>query len=89
MSKSSRYAIVFFGVALVLVAANVHNFLRPKTCYDCFFPYGIPFTLYQEGGEGGGAGIVWVGLLADAAIVIVSSLIVGSAWRAFAKKSSD
>ena len=88
MSKSSRYAIVFFVAALVFVAANIHDFLRPKTCHDCFFPYGIPFTLYQEGGEGGGAGIVWTGLLADAVIVIVSSVLVAAVWQTLAKRTS-
>jgi hypothetical protein len=88
MNSSRRYAIAAFAVAIVFVAANARNFLRPITCWDCFFPYGVPFTLYQEGGEGGGAGIVWKGLAADAAIVTFASALLGRLWQSLATKRS-
>ncbi|SRR5260370_39432443 len=89
MNRSRRYGIVFFAVAIIFVIVNIHNFLRPITCRDCFFPYGMPFTLYEEGGEGGGAGIVWGGLLADAAIIVVVSALLGRVWQAFATRTSS
>ena len=72
VNRFRRYGIAFLSVVTLFAVANVRNFLRPVTCWDCFFPYGVPLTLYQKGGEGGGAGIVWKGLVADAAIVIVA-----------------
>jgi len=55
--------------ASILVAINIAHFLRPAWCSDCFFPYGMPFTLYTDGGYAGGAGFVWTGLIADAALI--------------------
>jgi len=81
MTTSRRYAIAFIAVGGAFAVANVLHFLRPLTCEDCFFPYGIPFTLYRDGGMAGGAGIVWRGVAADATIVIVSSVLVGRIWH--------
>jgi hypothetical protein len=89
MNGSRRYGIAFFVVAFVFVAANIRSFLRPVTCFDCFFPYGVPFTLYQEGGYAGGAGIVWRGLAADITIVIVTSALAGRIWQMFAGKNAN
>jgi len=88
MNKSRRYGIAFLAVVIVFIAANTCNFLRPITCWDCFFPYGVPFTLYQEGGEGGGAGIVWKGLAADTAIVTLASALLGRIWQTLATEHS-
>lgn len=57
------------AAASILVAVNVGSLLRPVSCVDCFFPYGVPFTFYTEGGYGGGAGFVWHGIVGDAALV--------------------
>ena len=35
---------------LLYIVVNLGHFLRPVNCGDCFFPYGVPFTFYQEGG---------------------------------------
>jgi len=43
----------------------------------------VPFTLYEEGGEGGGGG-VWRGLAGDVACVIMVAVLVGRVWQAFA-----
>jgi hypothetical protein len=56
--------------AAIFGVVNLSNFLRPVTCWDCFFPYGIPFTFFREGGFAGGGGIVWIGATGDAAIVL-------------------
>jgi hypothetical protein len=81
-----RYRFAFAFGGLTFVVANVVHFLRPVTCYDCFFPYGLPFTLYHDGGYGGGAGIAWAGLAADAACVVVAALIIGRVWETMAKR---
>ena len=81
MTTPRKYEIAFAATCLLFVIANVIHFLRPITCYDCFFPYGVPFTLYQKGGEAGGAGIVWGGVAGDAGIVIVVALLVGRIWQ--------
>lgn len=65
----SRFQWSTIAAASVLVAANVTHFFRPVWCADCFFPYGLPFTLFTEGGYGGGGGFVWTGLVADAALI--------------------
>jgi hypothetical protein len=57
------------AAASSLVLVNIANFLRPVSCADCFFPYGVPFTLFRGGGFAGGGGIVWLGLVADAALI--------------------
>jgi hypothetical protein len=59
------------------VAANTVHFLRPVTCYDCFFPYGVPFTFYRDGGYAGGGGLVLRGLAADTITVILSAALFG------------
>ena len=88
MTTSRRYAIAFLLVGIVFVAVNGLNFLRPVTCWDCYFPYGAPFTFYQAGGYAGDAGIVWRGLVEDVAIVILASLVVARIWQALVKRSS-
>jgi hypothetical protein len=56
--------------ACVFAAVNYVHLRRPVTCYDCFFPYGFPFTFFREGGFGGGGGIVWGGMAGDLLIVL-------------------
>ena len=78
-----------FGLAvsgLTFVAANTIHFLRPITCSDCYFPYGVPFTLYRDGGYAGGAGVAWAGLSADAGCVVVAAVIIGRIWDTMAKR---
>ena len=64
--------------ASLFVALNSFNVLRPVTCYDCFFRYGVPFTFYREGGFVGGGGIVWAGLAGD--IVVASTIGTFAVW---------
>ena len=63
LTPPRRYGIALIGTIIVFAIANVINFLRPVSCYDCFSPYGVPFTLYREGGFAGGGdlyGQVWL-----------------------------
>ena len=80
-SDSHPYSISLAATGLVFVIANTIHFLRPAMCADCFFPYGLPFTLYHEGGYAGGAGFVWGGLAADVGCVVVVALLVGRSWK--------
>lgn len=66
--------------ALVLVVVNIVHFFRPVSCADCFFPYGLPFTLFTDGGFAGGGGIVWHGLIGDAALVPLCATICTLLW---------
>jgi hypothetical protein len=80
-----KYSLAVAATALVFVVVNTILFLRPETCADCFFPYGVPFTFYRDGGFAGGGGFVLRGLAADAATVIVVAVLLGSVWRTFGK----
>ena len=84
-STFDRYAIALAATSLVFAAANTIHFLRPVTCSDCFFPYGVPFTLYRDGGKGGG-GLVFQGLDADTLVVIISAALFGGFWQWLAAK---
>lgn len=84
-----RYITASLLVLTIFAIANALNFRRQVTCLDCFFPYGLPFALYQEGGEGGGAGIVWTGLAADVVILILASVLLGWAWTMLALRDSS
>jgi hypothetical protein len=73
---------------LVFVVVNTFHFLRRVSCYDCFFPYGVPFTFYRDGGFAGGGGLVLRGLAADTMIVLISAVLVGGLWQWLAEKRS-
>lgn len=81
---SFRYTFAFALASLTFLVANTIHLLRPITCFDCFFPYGVPFTFYHDGGYGGGAGFAWTGLAADAVCVLVVALIIGRIWETLA-----
>jgi len=88
-STFDRYGIAFATTGLVFVIANTAHFVRRVTCYDCFFPYGLPFTFYRDGGEGGGGGLELRGLAADAAVVMVSAALLGGLWQWLGAKRSE
>jgi len=71
--------------ASILVAVNVDSLLQPLWCVDCFFPYGVPFTFYTEGGYGGGGGFVWLGVLGDVALVLAFATGCTLLWNQIAK----
>ena len=78
LRKRFQWSII--AATSILLMINLIHFLRPVTCDDCFFPYGLPFTLFTEGGYGGGGGIVWIGLLADAALIPIFAAISVLVW---------
>jgi hypothetical protein len=79
-----RFQRCVIAAATILVVVNIANFLRPVGCADWFFPYGLPFTLFTEGGFAGGGGIVWLGLVADATITPAFATICTLLWNRIA-----
>ena len=78
--RTHRFAIAFLAVAAVFLCANIVDFMRPATCFDCFLRRGLPFHLYHEGGFAGGAAIMWGGVAADAFIVVAIAMLLGTLW---------
>ena len=60
---------------------NYRNWHRPVSCDDCFFPYGVPFTFYRNGGFAGGNGFVWTGVAGNLLVVAASALLIGGALQ--------
>jgi hypothetical protein len=79
-----RFQWCVIAAASILVVVNTASFLRPVWCDDCFFPYGLPFTLFTEGGYAGGAGFVWIGLVADTALIPAFAAICTLLWNQLA-----
>jgi hypothetical protein len=80
MKDTTKYLIGLFAALCLSLAANLFHFLRRVTCMDCFFPYGLPFTFFREGGEGGGGGFVWLGFVGDLLVIIIIGAAIGSVW---------
>jgi hypothetical protein len=57
---------------------NVLHLVRPVTCFDCFFPYGVPFTWATLGGFAHDVGFDWAGVGLDVGVVAVVGLV--SSW---------
>ena len=87
-SRSQRYTAAFFMTTWAFAVVNTIHFLRPVTCLDCSFPYGIPFTLYRNSANAGGGELVLRGLAADVAMVVAFSLLVGALWEHAVTKRS-
>jgi hypothetical protein len=79
-----RFQRCVIAAVAILIVVNIANFLRPVGCSDCLFPYGLPFTLFTEDGFAGGGGIVWLGLVADAALVPAFATICTLFWNRIA-----
>jgi hypothetical protein len=75
------YVAGFVLVSLIMAVANTLHFSRQVTCADCFFPYGVPFTIYHEGGFAGGAGFNTIGIVADVAILVIASFALGAVLK--------
>jgi hypothetical protein len=87
-SRSQRYGVAFFITIWAFGVVNTLHFLRPVTCSDCFFPYGFPFTLYRNGSNAGGGGLVLRGIAADAVTIVAIGLLLGAFWQYVAAKRS-
>jgi len=80
-----RFQWCVIAAASILVVVNIANFLRPVWCADCFFPYGLPFTFFTDGGFAGGGGFVWLGLVGDAALIPVLATVCTLLWNQIAR----
>jgi len=87
--KTWKYAVSMLSVASLLGIANALNLSRTVSCFDCFFPYGVPFAFYQEGGYAGGAGILWRGVAADALVLLVCGVAVAKVWERISQHRSQ
>jgi hypothetical protein len=83
MKKEAKYFIGLLAAFSVFVAVNLIHFLRP------FFPHGLPFTFFYEGGFAGGRGFVWRGLLGDLFTLLIVGTAIGSAWIWFSERDSN
>jgi hypothetical protein len=84
---SQRYSLAFLMTIWAFGLVNTLHFLRPVTCSDCSFPYGLPFTIYRNSGNAGG-GLLLRGLAADAATIVAISLLLGALLQREAAKRS-
>jgi hypothetical protein len=79
MKLYQRYGLSILLAAVFLGLVNLLHFLRPVTCWDCFFPYGLPFTFFREGGYAGGGGVVWSGMALDLLVLFALGAAISSA----------
>ena len=75
--KRGRVIVSLVLSSLAFALINYRHFHRTVSCWDCFFPYGLPFTFFKKGGFAGGGGIVWRGVLLDLLTVLAGALIIG------------
>jgi hypothetical protein len=80
--RARRFAAFGFGFVSSLAWFAWVNFdsysnMYKAHCYDCFVYFGFPFDLYQTGGFAGPTKLLWGGLIADVAIAMIVSAIVG------------
>ena len=80
-----RFQWCVIAAGSILLVVNIANCLRPVWCADCFFPYGLPFTFFTDGGFAGGGGFVWLGLVGDAALVPAFATVGTLLWNQIAR----
>ena len=82
------YGIAVLVSAVVWGIANGLHARRRQTCADCFWPHGIPFTFYHEGGFAGGNGFEWRGVIGDTLVILLCGTILGWVWNRVARRPS-
>jgi hypothetical protein len=65
MTKKGKYTLGFAVRASRLCTVNYANRMRPISCDDCYYDYGLPFAFLREGGFEHGRYILWPRLLGD------------------------
>ena len=85
-SNTNPYLSTLGITLLVFTIANIAHFLRPVVGDSAFRWYGLPFIFYRDGGfikewvwQPGK--FVWLGMVADVAVVAAVVLLVGRAWQ--------
>jgi hypothetical protein len=77
------------GITLLVFAlVNTAHWIRCCSS-DGFRPLGLPFIFYREGGYAGTTWVwqsgrfIWLGVIADAALIAATILLLGKAWQRF------
>jgi len=86
-SEPNAYLNALGVIILVFMLANAAHFLRPIVGDIAFRTYGLPFTLYREGGfvkqwVWKPGELVWSGMVADIAVTAAAVSLLGIAWLA-------
>ena len=85
---TETYRVAFlFSACFFGIANNIYS-LRPTICSDCFWPHGLPFTFFHEGGFAGGEGFVWSGFLGDAFVILLGGTFEVLVWNWLTRKHS-
>lgn len=87
MRMALRIVGSFFAALVLLVIGGIIR--HPYECFDCFEPYGFPFTYRQDGGYAGGSSFYLRWLTADLLVLVALTGFFTWAWgrRAKAKRS--
>jgi hypothetical protein len=86
MTKKGKYSLGFAVGSLLLCTVNYANWMRPTSCDDCYYDYGLPFAFLREGGFEHGRYILWPGVLGDLLTTLLVGLIVGIVFARFATR---
>ena len=78
----TRKYVISLGLAAGLFL--LLNSLQKTTCSDCFFRKGLPFAHSNEGGYVGGSGYIWLGVVGNFLVVVVTGISLGWMWTRIA-----
>ena len=78
----TRKYVISLGLAAGLFL--LLNSLQKTTCSDCFFRQGLPFAYFNEGGYVGGGGYIWLGVVGNFLVVVVTGISLGWMWTRIA-----
>jgi hypothetical protein len=75
---------------LVFGWANYNSYTKmyEGSCDDCFVYFGFPFDLYQGGGYAGGQGMLWLGLMANISIALLTGICFGWLLKLFLQRGT-
>lgn len=88
--RSKPYLISSLAVFIAFIAANYYSYIRMGYgfCDDCFITFGFPFEIWGEGGFVTVRTILWSGLIANVAIAISASILLGWALKRILSRRS-
>jgi len=72
-----------------LQSLTIGTFTGLRIAPTVFFPYGLPFTIYDEGGFAGGGSFIWSGLIADVFLMLVLGIASGWVFQKISERSSE
>jgi hypothetical protein len=88
--RSKSFALGFVVGFALLFAANYYSYTQMQNsfCDDCFISFGFPFEVWIEGGFVTIRRIVWSGVVANTAITVCVSFILGWVVEKISKSRS-